>query len=184
MSQTAQSECRRRSASWTARTGSTLGRILGRGTVGTAEEGPDGKMTATIRIPEDELVYEPGVLVLPHGGELELTIINDDKNTHCAVLPSNGDTQFIWLVNHSKGTATLHLDGPGYYWYGSRTGNDEGRGLTGAIVVQGDAPPEASSTARPSRARRSTARLTSSCKGAAEWQPSTSTQGTPSTPSP
>jgi len=123
--------------------GVTLGRILGRGTIGRAEDGPGGKMTATVRIPEDELVYEPGVLVLPHEGELELTLINDDKNTHCAVLPSNGDSQFIWLVNHSKGTATLHLDGPGYYWYGSRTGNDEGRGLTGAIVVEGDAPEEA-----------------------------------------
>jgi PQQ system protein len=123
--------------------GVTLGRILGRGTVGRAEDGPDGKMTATVRIPEDELVYEPGVLVLPHEGELELTLINDDKNTHCAVLPSNGDSQFIWLVNHSKGTATLHLDGPGYYWYGSRTGTDEGRGLTGAIVVEGEAPEEA-----------------------------------------
>ena len=66
---------------------------------------------------------------MPHGGTLELTLINDDKNTHCAVLPSNGDYQFIWLVNHSKGTATLELDGPGYYWYGSRSGNDEGRGL-------------------------------------------------------
>jgi PQQ system protein len=123
--------------------GATLGRILGRGSVGLAEEGADGRMRATIRIPEDELVFEPGVLVLPHGGEVELTLINDDRNTHCAVLPSNGDYQFIWLVNHSKGTATLTLDGPGYYWYGSRTGNDEGRGLTAAIVVQGDAPPEA-----------------------------------------
>jgi PQQ system protein len=123
--------------------GTTLGRMLGRGKVGFADEGSDGKMTATIRIPEDELVYEPVVLILPHAGEVELTLINDDKNTHCAVLPSNGDMQFIWLVNSSKGTATLHLDGPGYYWYGSRTGNDEGRGLTGAIVVQGDAPPEA-----------------------------------------
>ena len=123
--------------------GATLGRILGRGSVGLAEEGADGKMRGTIRIPEDELVYEPGVLVLPHAGQVELTLINDDRNTHCAVLPSNGDYQFIWLVNHSKGTALLELDGPGYYWYGSRTGNDEGRGLTGAIVVQGDAPPEA-----------------------------------------
>ena len=123
--------------------GATLGRILGRRKVGQAEEGPDGKMHATIRIPEDELVYEPGILVLPHGGELELELINDDTNTHCAVLPSNGDYQFLWLVNQAKGTATLTLDGPGYYWYGSRTGNDEGRGLTGAIVVQGDAPPEA-----------------------------------------
>ena len=75
---------------------------------------------------------------------LELTLINDDKIHHCAVLPSNGDTQFLCLVNHSKGTATsLELDGPGYYWYGSTTGNDEGRGLTGAIVVQGNVPDEA-----------------------------------------
>jgi PQQ system protein len=123
--------------------GATLGRVLGRGSVGHAEEGSDGNMHATVRIPEDELVYEPGVLMLPHGGTLVLELINDDKNTHCAVLPSNGDTQFIWLVNHSKGTATLELDGPGYYWYGSTTGNDEGRGLTGAIVVGGTVPEEA-----------------------------------------
>lgn len=123
--------------------GATLGRLLGRGSVGMAEEGSDGRMRATIRIPEDELVFEPRVLVLPHGGDLELELVNDDKNTHCAVLPSNGDQQFIWLVNHSKGKANLNLDGPGYYWYSSRTGNDEGRGLTGAIVVQGEVPDEA-----------------------------------------
>jgi PQQ system protein len=123
--------------------GATLGRILGRGRVGTAEEGPDGKMRATVRILEDELVFDPGVLVLPHAGEVEIEFFNDDKNTHCAVLPCNGDYKFIWLVNSSRGTANLELDGPGYYWYGSRTGNDEGRGLTAAIVVQGDAPPEA-----------------------------------------
>ena len=123
--------------------GATLGRMLGRGKVGHAEDGPDGKMTAKIRIPEDELVFEPGVLILPHAGVVEIEFTNDDKNTHCAVLPCNGDYKFIWMVNHSRGTATLELDGPGYYWYGSRTGNDEGRGLTGAIVVQGDAPPEA-----------------------------------------
>jgi PQQ system protein len=123
--------------------GATLGRILGRGQIGYAEDGPDGKMRASVRIPVDELVYEPGILVLPHGGELELELINDDKNTHCAVLPCNGDYKFIWLVNHSRGIARLELDGPGYYWYGSRTGNDEGRGLTGAIVVMGEAPEEA-----------------------------------------
>jgi PQQ system protein len=122
--------------------GATLGRILGRGNIGEAEES-GGKMRATIRIPEDELVYDPGILILPHGGEVEIDFYNDDKNTHCAVLPSNGDYKFIWLVNHSHGKATLTLDGPGYYWYGSRTGNDEGRGLTGAIVVQGEAPDEA-----------------------------------------
>ncbi len=120
-----------------------LGKLLGSGTVGQAEEGPDGKMTATVRIPEDELSYEPETLILPHGGDLELTLINDDKNTHCAVLPNNGDPKLIWLVNHSKGTASLTLDGPGTYYYGSTTGNDEGRGLTGAIVIAGEVPDEA-----------------------------------------
>jgi PQQ system protein len=38
---------------------------------------------------------------------------------------------------------SLELDGPGQYWYGSTTGNDEGRGLTASIVVGGDTPPEA-----------------------------------------
>jgi PQQ system protein len=123
--------------------GATLGRMLGRGNIGFAQEGSDGKMRATVRIPVDDLVFEPGILMLPHGGDLELELFNDDKNTHCFVLPSNGDYQFIWMVNHSRGTANLTLDGPGYYWYGSRTGNDEGRGLTGAIVVMGEAPPEA-----------------------------------------
>src|SRR5438045_9344088 len=100
-------------------------------------------MRSTIRTPPYELVFESSVLVLPHGGDLDLELINDDLNTHCALLPSNGDSQFIWLVNHSKGTATLNLDGPGYYWCSSTTGNDEGRGLTGAIVVGGNVPDEA-----------------------------------------
>jgi PQQ system protein len=121
----------------------TIGRVLNHGGVARADEGSDGKMHATVRIPPDELAWEPSILVMPHGGNLELEIINDDYNTHCAVLPCNGDTKFIWLVNFSKGRASLNLDGPGYYWYASRTGNDEGRGLTGAIVVQGDAPEEA-----------------------------------------
>jgi PQQ system protein len=123
--------------------GATLGRLLANGNFGRAEEGPDGRMHARIRIPPDELVWDPEVLIMPHGGDLELELINDDRNTHCALLPSNGDNQFIWLVNHSRGTATLNLDGPGYYWFSSPTGNDEGRGLTGAIVVMGEAPPEA-----------------------------------------
>ena len=47
------------------------------------------------------------------------------------------------LESGAADTATLELDGPGYYWYSSTTGNDEGRGLTGAIVVSGEVPPEA-----------------------------------------
>lgn len=121
----------------------TLGRILATGSIGQATERADGRMQATIRIKPDEIAWDPSILVMPHGGDIDLELINDDLNTHCALLPSNGDKQFIWLVNHSRGRATLNLDGPGYYWYSSPTGNDEGRGLTGVIVVLGDTPPEA-----------------------------------------
>ncbi|MCD2194931.1 copper oxidase [Actinomycetospora endophytica] len=120
-----------------------LGRLLGTGSVGYGEKGSDGIMRATVRIPEDELIWEPSILVFPEGGEVELTLINDDKNTHCAVLPNNGDPKIIWLVNHSKGTARLSLGGPGTYYYGSTTGNDEGRGLTAALVFGGEVPDSA-----------------------------------------
>lgn len=121
----------------------TLGRLVGTGNIGYAEEGPDGKMGATVRIPVDQLCWDPAIVIMPREGELELTLINDDKNTHCAVLPTIGDNLIIWLVNHSKGTANLKLPGPDTYWFGSTTGNDEGRGLTGAIVIGGEVPPEA-----------------------------------------
>ena len=120
-----------------------LGAVLGTGRIAEATERADGTMEATIRINPDEIAWDPSILVMPHGGDIELTLINDDLNTHCCLLPSNGDRKFIWLVNHSRGRATLNLDGPGYYWFSSPTGNDEGRGLTGAIVVLGEVPPEA-----------------------------------------
>jgi PQQ system protein len=121
----------------------TLGRLHNHGGLGYAEEGPNGRMHAKIRIPPDELTWDPSILVMPHGGDLELEIFNDDQNTHCALLPSNGDSQFLWLQNNSRGTATLNLDGPGYYWYSSPIGNDEGRGLIGVIAVLGEVPDQA-----------------------------------------
>jgi PQQ system protein len=121
----------------------TLGRLLAHGRLAHAEEGPDGRMRAQVRIALDELAWDPAIIVMPHAGDLELEVINDDDNTHCALFPSNGDNQFMWLVNHSRGTASLNLDGPGYYWFSSPIGNDEGRGLVGAIVVLGDVPQEA-----------------------------------------
>ncbi|HKS49990.1 MAG TPA: MSMEG_3727 family PQQ-associated protein [Amycolatopsis sp.] len=121
----------------------SLGRLLATGNLAYAEEGPDGRMRGRVRIPPDELAWDPSILVMPHGGDLELEIINDDTNTHCAHLPSNGDNKWMWLPVYSRGEVTLNLDGPGYYWFSSNIGNDEGRGLIGALVVLGDAPEEA-----------------------------------------
>jgi PQQ system protein len=121
----------------------TIGRLLNHGGLGHVEEGSDGRMSIQIRIPEDEMTYSPSIAVMPHAGELEIEFLNDDTNTHCAMVPSNGDYQWIWLPNSSRGKVTVTLDGPGYYWYGSNIGNDEGRGLMGAIVVLGEVPEEA-----------------------------------------
>jgi PQQ system protein len=120
-----------------------LGRIIANGPIARAEEGVDGRLSAQIRIPPDELIFDPSILVMPHGGDVELEIVNDDTNTHCAHLPSNGGSKWMWLPVYSRGRVTLNLDGPGQYWFSSNIGNDEGRGLIGAIVVLGDVPPEA-----------------------------------------
>lgn len=130
----------------------SIGRLLATGDIGRAEEGPDGRMRAKVRIPPDELIWEPSVLVMPHGGDLDLELTNDDRNTHCALLPSNGDNKWMWLPIYSRGKVTLSLDGPGHYWFSSNIGNDEGRGLIGAIVVLGDVPP-AARLDRPSQPR-------------------------------
>ncbi len=122
----------------------TIGRLITHGGgLGHAEEGPDGRMSAQVRIPPDETIFEPSIIVMPHGGDLDIEFFNDDENTHCALLPSNGDKQWIWLPVYSRGTVTLNLDGPGYYWFSSNLGNDEGQGMFGAIVVLGDVPEEA-----------------------------------------
>jgi PQQ system protein len=122
----------------------TIGRLITHGGgLGHAEEGTDGRMHAQLRIPSDEMIWEPSIIVMPHAGDLDLEIFNDDENTHCALLPSNGDKKWIWLPVYSRGTVTLNLDGPGYYWFSSNLGNDEGQGLFGAIVVMGDVPEEA-----------------------------------------
>lgn len=71
-----------------AQNSASIGRVLATGSVDKATERRDGTMEATIRIKEDEIAWDPAILVLPHGGDLELTIINDDKNTHCCLLPS------------------------------------------------------------------------------------------------
>src|SRR3982074_467637 len=86
----------------------TLGRLLATGDLRYAEEGADGRMRARIRIPLDELIWDPSILVMPHGGDLEIELVNDDANTHCALLPSNGDSQWIWLPVFSRGSATIN----------------------------------------------------------------------------
>jgi PQQ system protein len=71
----------------------TLGRLFVHGGLRHATEGPDGRMQAQVRILPEELIWSPSVVVMPHGGDLEIEVTNDDPNPHCALLPSNGDKQ-------------------------------------------------------------------------------------------
>jgi PQQ system protein len=75
----------------------SLGRLLASGNIGHAEEAADGSMRAEVRIPPDKLIWDPSVLVMPHGGDIEIKFFNDDTNTHCALLPCNGESRWIWL---------------------------------------------------------------------------------------
>jgi PQQ system protein len=121
-----------------------LGRLLPLGGLAQAEEGPDGRLSVQVRIPPEEAVYDPSIIVMPHGGELDIEFTNEDANDHSAILPNNGDKILQWLPVYSRGTVTINLDAPGCYWFGSGVlGNDEGRGLMGAIAVMGDVPQEA-----------------------------------------
>jgi len=121
----------------------TLGRLLATGGVKYADEADGGRMHIQVRIVPDQLIWDPSVVVMPHAGDLDIEFVNDDQNTHCALVPSNGDSQWMWLPNYTRGTMSVTLDGPGYYWFSSNIGNDEGRGLIGAIVVKGDVPDSA-----------------------------------------
>jgi PQQ system protein len=121
-----------------------IGRLFVHGGLSHAEPGADGIMRDRIRIPSGEFIWKPAIIVMPRAGELELDIVNEDDFVHhAAILPSNGDKQFMALPIHTRGKATVQLDGPGYYWFGCPVGNHAGRGMLGLIIVRGDVPEEA-----------------------------------------
>lgn len=121
-----------------------IGRLFAHGGLAHAEEGSDGVMRVDVRAPDGELIWTPAIVVMPRPGELEVELFNDDPYIHhAAILPSNGDKQFVMLPIHSRGRARITLDGPGYYWFGCPVGNHVGRGMLGLILVKGDVPAEA-----------------------------------------
>jgi len=121
-----------------------VGRLFAHGGLSHAEPGADGVMRDEIRIPSGQFVWKPAIIVRPEPGTLELEISNDDAfSHHAAILPSNGDKQFLALPMRSRGRARLRLDGPGYYWFGCPVGNHAARGMLGLVIVRGDVPPEA-----------------------------------------
>ncbi len=121
-----------------------IGRLFAHGGLAHAKEGSDGVMTVDVRAPSGELIWTPAIVVMPRPGALDVELFNDDPYVHhAAILPSNGDKQYVLLPIRSRGRARVSLDGPGYYWFGCPVGNHVGRGMLGLILVKGDVPDQA-----------------------------------------
>jgi PQQ system protein len=131
-----------------------IGRLFAHGGAADAVIGADGVMRATVRIPEGEYLWEPAVIILPRGGELELDFANDDRVFHSAFLPSNGGRLLLDIPVHVRGRARLRLDQPGYYFFGCPVMNHAGRGMLGLILVKGNAPADARLDRPPQRRPR------------------------------
>jgi PQQ system protein len=120
-----------------------IARLFPHGGLSHATEGADGVIRDRIRVPKNELIWEPAIIVMPHAGELELEFTNEDEAFHIAFLPSNGGRQVLELPTHTAGAARVRLDQPGLYWFGCPVANHAGRGMLGLILVRGEIPEEA-----------------------------------------
>jgi PQQ system protein len=120
-----------------------VARLFAHGGLSHADVGDDGVMRDEIRVPENELIWEPAIIVMPRAGELELEFANEDQVFHIAFLPSVGAQQVLELPVHTAGRARVRLDEPGLYWFGCPVGNHAGRGMLGLILVRGEVPAEA-----------------------------------------
>lgn len=122
---------------------SLVARIYATGGSVRAEENGDGSWRSEIWARPGQMIWTPAIVVMPAGGELELTFHNPDEHHHIAYLPSNGDRQVLDLPPRSSGRARLQLNEPGFYWFGCPVANHFGRNMFGFILVEGEVPEEA-----------------------------------------
>lgn len=113
------------------------------GGLGHAQAGADGVMRIDVHVPPHHMLWTPAIIVMPHGGPLELHFSNHDQTTHAAFLPSNGGRQVLELPAQQGGRARIQLDQPGFYWFGCPVADHFGRGMLGFVIVRGETPLEA-----------------------------------------
>lgn len=128
-----------------------IGRLFAHGGAADARLDRDGVMRVAVNVPRDKYLWEPAVIIMPQGGELEIDFTNPDRVLHAAFLPSNGGRQMLWIPEKKGGRARLRLDQPGYYFFGCPIQNHAGRGMIGLILVKGDTPAEAKLDRPPQR---------------------------------
>ena len=120
-----------------------IARLFPHGGLSHARPSADGVFRDKIRVPKNEYIWEPAVIVMEHAGELELEFQNEDQNYHIAFLPSVGERQVLELPVHTAGRARIRLDQPGLYWFGCPVANHAGRGMLGLVMVKGSVPSDA-----------------------------------------
>lgn len=127
-----------------------LGRLFVHGGLTHAQPGADGMMHAAVRVPLQQYIWKPAIIVMPHGGRLQVDFSNDDVDHHMAYMPSDGGREVLDLPSHTRGQVEIALSQPGLYWFGCPVADHAGRGMLGLIIVQGDVP----ATARLDRPRQ------------------------------
>lgn len=120
-----------------------IGRLYATGGASRPSVDDDGIMRDRIRIPKDEYLWYPAILILPRGGTLELDITNEDHRPHAMFAPSNGSRQLLELPAYTRGKVSIILDQPGFYWFGCPVANHATRGMLGVVFVKGEVPPGA-----------------------------------------
>ena len=120
-----------------------IGRLYATGGAMRASVGDDGIMRSRIRVPKDEYLWYPAILILPRGGTLEIDITNEDHRPHAMFAPSNGSRQLLQLPAQTRGIVRVTLDEPGMYWFGCPVANHATRGMLGFVFVEGEVPPGA-----------------------------------------
>ena len=129
-----------------------IGRLFAHGGLSYAQKASDGAFRDWIYVPKDQYIWYPAVIVMEHGGELELEFSNDDVVTHAAFVPSDGDRQTVILPVKQAGRVRVTLNQPGLYWFGCPISNHAGRGMLGLIMVKGETP-EGAKLDRPKQPR-------------------------------
>jgi PQQ system protein len=120
-----------------------IGRLYATGGGSRAVMGEDGIMRDRIRVPKDEYLWYPAVIIMQRPGTLELDITNEDHRVHAMNIQSNDGRQLLRLPTATRGVVRVNFDSPGYYWFGCPVENHGTRGMLGFVFVKGEVPPEA-----------------------------------------
>ena len=131
-----------------------VARLFAHGGLSHAQLGTDGVFRDRIRVPRNEYIWEPAIVVMRRAGDLELEFQNEDESVHIAFLPSTGERETVTLPVKGAGRARIHLDQPGLYWFGCPVANHAGRGMLGLVIVEGETPAQAKLDRPPQRRPR------------------------------